>query len=316
MKYILLFLLLLCINCTSSNNAKNEEDSGDVYAGPYLGTDFFTITNEWLSPETCELILSTFDGLEAPALGFVWSSFGDNYQCVMRFTDRFKDRPHLLRIHLDDHVCKRNGNCAVTEFNFSLGVSHLNYLLEREEGWLIAKYRARLNSINVFADIVSKDTTRIVVSGGLEEQMSVKAASIVSKLITEVGFESVANPVSALERIGYTFYEIHTSAPANNECIAALDGGDIDFPHKRSFYPRIMSKSELCTWMELNQECLGIFLWSARSQGLGITDKFNEPNSSGYVVPRNRDIDFTEEDSAYMNLLLRSAQNRDFTCLF
>lgn len=311
MRFLPYLLLPLLIACGGGGGS-----SAPTYTGPYLGTDFFTITNNGLPSTLCDRILRVFNGIEAPALGFIWGSFGDNYACAERFIAENADKPHLVRIHLDDHVCKRNRNCVSSEFNSGLTVSQLNTLLEKREGWLLHRYRSRIASIHAWAVAVTQPTTRFVISGGLEEQMSVGAAEVVASLLREFNFETVANPVRVEQRSTYDFLEIHTSVPKRDECIAALDGYDIDFPHKMSFFPRILPTVELCDWMRKNTSCLGIFLWSARSQGLGLSSSFAIPGSAGYVPPRERNIDFSEEDASYMNLLLLSAQRSDFTCAF
>lgn len=289
--------LVFLVGCSGSGGTPPIPDS-EVY----LGVDLFACTN----PEfPTERAFSIMEGVDKPVLGILLESFGSDYRCIGQFVAWAGEREHLIRIHLCNEVCRRNDNCSLFECLSGLSVRTYNELLEREEGWVLAELRDRLLLARLLIDQYGNERTRVMVSTGLEEQFSDAAGVVVDRLVREAGFEVVGNPVrpDIHPRTEVDLFERHSNAPpVDRRCIAALDGVDIEFPHKVSEYPRIWGIGQVLDWGVVNAEqCEAVLLWSARSQGLGLP--------GGTPLPRERLFELLDADIFWMNHILRVIQD-------
>jgi len=93
-------VFLLCVSCSKSNDVTTEP------------TRFHGLTLLGLRSKTfdCGELFEMLDGIEAPAVSFLWDSFGEDSDCLLSFLS--DSRPKSIQVFLVNAVCLRKGNCS------------------------------------------------------------------------------------------------------------------------------------------------------------------------------------------------------------
>lgn len=54
----------------------------------------------------CGRLVNTLKHLPHPAIQVLWGTFGTDTRCLRRVMSKFRDRQHLIEIHLSNHTCR------------------------------------------------------------------------------------------------------------------------------------------------------------------------------------------------------------------
>lgn len=246
-----------------------------VYAQEYRGVAAFAAMNPRYP---CEQLLRTLDRVKRPAIAILWENFGDDPVCVQRFTDRYHDRPHLLQIHFTNEACRRKRSCF-KNFHAEAGIGDYNRLLEGMPEATRTEVIERLNKIIAFIESVRTPNTRVVLSVGLEDNLSNLAyENLVSVIRANWPFELSRNRHTGGRSLLFADFEEKHSArgrPGRLACIANEDGND-------------HGKSQSKKFLKRYRACAAVFLWRGRHQGR--VGKWRGKN------PEDRDFRFPDRD--------------------
>lgn len=254
------------------------------YSGPYLGVDYLSLPS---SNFPCNRALDVYQNISKPAIGTLWSTFGNDYSCLVEFWDRTKDRANTLtRIHISNEWCRKHRLCGEGEIMPGVSVVDMDWLLETRDANTLHLWNLRIQEIDNFIKANAPANTRVVLSVGLEPSMSKKAREVLRQLVKGYGYDTAND--GSLD--SFTFVELHHTYGFRKPCIASLDG--VDFAE-----PTAMP------WCERAADyCDAVLLWSAASQGY----PFN-----GWVFPRDRNIFLSELDVSAMNNILLELQGEN-----
>lgn len=269
----------------------------------YLGVGYYAIQARNFRGMSIEV----FNRVEKPALSFLWSTFGTRKKIIKKYLKKVADRPHLLQIHLMNHVCVRNNNCKKGEIKKKWDIATWNRELVSGNARLIKKISKRVIKIRRFCESSSNNNTRLVLGAALEDNLSNAASRILITAIREnwpygisrnpVG-SNLSNSISGANSI--ELHHIGPTASGRNPYIVNLDGQDINFPHRRTTISHSASLPEIRSWINFHKNranCIAIFLWSALWQGIhGDTKKS--------LAPRRRIHRVSAEDIHITNQLL------------
>lgn len=281
MKYYTLLLSLLC-GCGSDgaidvNVGDHPPDNVPQVVDHYEGGAVLAAMNDRFP---CDAFISSVRSAKYPAMAVLWKTFGDDMSCVSKFTDAFKDRPHLLEIHFSNETCRRS-KCEKEELFPSWSVREMNAALERDDKALGDAVNSRMLDIYAAAESVRKPTTRLVVSTGLEDNYTNRAFDRMFQWVSSVWLDEVVrSPVN----YGETYkgradlMEKHSPNPnfAHQNCIASEDG--------------LYNRSTLSTRMYFqdNSHCLATLWWRPAHQG--------RADGVALTPPKTRKFIFSEQD--------------------
>ena len=113
-----------------------------------VGMAFYSIQNKTFP---CDKALKVFDGVKKPALMFLWSTFGDNLNCVRKFIELPQNKKEIF-IHISNECCRRNRTCKNGELLKEHSVAGLNNLIELRNKKVKKAYQDRLNKIVKFTE--------------------------------------------------------------------------------------------------------------------------------------------------------------------
>ena len=225
----------------------------------------------------CRAYLNSLKGVENIYVAFLHNTFGNDNRCIKKVLR--DERLRLVEIHLFNEVCVRNGNCGKYEalagihkrdLNSRLLKIHKNRRLKRK----ILKQARRAKKL---LDENLVEGAQCFISPLLEsEYVKPKAASKLFKLLKPIfpncGF--VWNPM--VPKFMISEADIFESPHGPNAFkgpnkIANLDGDDIDFYHRRSFFDAEdrISEKHIPSYIKNHRTNLVTFLWSAECNCIG-----------------------------------------------
>lgn len=285
MRRLFIVLAFLLVGCGGGGAGAN---SGTIlnfdFSGPFIGVDWFAASN---SRFPCDQALRVYENVQKPAFGYLWATFGDDHTCLYRFMQSNSHRPHLVRIHISNEWCRAREVCADGEIEPQINIWELNELLELRRGWILERYRIRIQSIVEWLEIHANENTRVILSGGLEPIFSPGAERAILELLEEMPYET-ANNGAYFHRNGYDYAEHHGMRKHSSPCIAALDGRNIDLPHRpdNDGWP----EREVIAWgREAADNCNAVFLWLRSAQGI-------EAGNTRVSKPRTRSFSIDDQD--------------------
>jgi len=110
----------------------------------------------------CDEWLKLEDNATYPAMAVVWHIFGDDQSCIVKFLDRYKDKPHLLQIHLSGKNCRwEDAPCPYSD-------AALREMSPATE----ARIRERFLGLDAMIVQYATAYTRIIISPLLEDDVS------------------------------------------------------------------------------------------------------------------------------------------------
>lgn len=292
----LFFLALLLFGCGGGKPKEGREEESRVSrCGAFVGVDFLSA----LSPKfPISLAYRAFDGVDCPALGALWGTFGKRWSNLGAFTARVQDREHVVRVHPWSCVCFRRSppNCSDGEIRIGWTTEDFNRALERRDSRLRDDIQRRVGTIHFTLEAYRKEGSQFVLSLGLEDDYTAEAASVALEWVREAWPHRIIRNPHRGELVGLDI-ETH-GAVDRGGTIHSLDGADLFFPHRA---PTLFQQAPTRAAAQLiasRDERFVTFLWRADHQGLvgGTVD-------SG--PPMERALIFQARDSVVMNRLLR-----------
>ncbi len=259
----------------------------DASASEFTGFAAFAAMNPRFP---CNAYLRSQETAKRPAMAIVWGTFGYSPECVARYLERFRDRPHLLQIHLSNEVCRRNKRCRENEIEPKLTMRQYNQLLDRRDPNIINQLLERLQLIRAFTNTVKNGNTTLILSAGLEDNYSASAFRNLLGLLREEWPGMISrNPLRpSAGRMGADFIEAHLLNYdfQGEPCIATQDGVAGSFAHSAQFI------------LNYHQQCMATILWRNNSQGAG---------QRVWRAPLKRAFSIREKEVTEIQKLLRFA---------
>lgn len=282
MKNLPVLLFLFFYGCGSDgaidvNIGDHPPDNEPVAVNHYEGGAVLAAMNDRFP---CDAFISAVSSAKHPAMAVLWKTFGDDLSCMKKFTETFKDRPHLLEIHLSNETCRRS-KCEKEELFPSWSVSQMNAALERDDKALGDAVNSRMLDIYAAAMALKNPNSKIIVSTGLEDNYTNRAFDRMYQWVAEVwAGEIVRSPVD----YGETYkgkadvIEQHSPHPyfANQRCIASEDG----------LYDRDTLDTD--GYFQDNNSCLAVLWWRDDHQG--------RAKGQALTPPKTRKFTFSDHD--------------------
>lgn len=245
-------------------------------AEPYVGFSSFAALS---SKFPCSNFLAIANRARRPAMTVLHGTFGANYQCVNRFIQANRHRPHLVQVHLMNGPCRRNARCHEGEVLPKVSPGNFNRRLERKNNALLASIIDR--AYVVMLSLKPEKTTKVVLSIELEDNFTPRAFRNVFYAINQIWWNDpfaqiVRGPVGPRCSPSFSFCESHGVLPDGSAAIWNQDGDDLPL-------------SDDARWLSSCKQPgrLACFLWSARAQGI-----FGD----SFVRPRDRNFEITNFD--------------------
>lgn len=235
-----------------------------------------------------------FRGTERPAISILWRSFNSKRPiCLKTFIRKYRHRNPIIEIHATNEAGRRNNRLAKYEYLASLSVNELNRRIETRDKRTLSKYSILIqNILNAVAPILGQ--AEVIISTGLEDNYTHKAAKIITKYFRERlpdDIKVVRNPVSHNKGKYFADYiELHGMYPEyakRDPCISSLDGTDIDYDDGGRADKSGISLSQVRGYIkrEAKRGCY-VFLWWQEQQGI---------THNGFVEPRSRSFSIDSE---------------------
>lgn len=226
------------------------------------------------------------DSDTAPTMSVLWGTFGEDLGCIKEFLKLFEGRPHLLQIHFSNEACRRNERCKEGEFERHLGVDSYNRELSR--GHLDSAVRRRLDSISHSILPLLGPYSELVISRGLEDNLSESAAAAWTRVYREHelgSFPLVASAHAGARNVA-DIQEYHSETPPRGlavPCIANEDGNfGQDAAQSRRF-------------AQAYSRCNTVLFWRENLQGLA--------DGRAWEPPRDREFTLSDSEIQEMRLL-------------
>lgn len=238
-----------------------------VIAPPLLADNYRGFSSfASLSPRyPCSRLLQTLEAVPKPAINFVYGTFGNDFSCIKRFIDEFKDKDKAIQGQLSNENCRKYRRCGKGELFGKWSVRRYNYKLRRESKILSRHVGSRIRKIRRATE-TSGPNSLLVLSTGLEDQLTNISYLKLYDVIRETWpYEISRNPLKG-HYIGPADYlERHGLRPEfhGKPCIYNNDGTEIDIPKAKHVLKRY-------------SHCRVSYFWNKRSQGRD-TDEFVDP---------------------------------------
>lgn len=219
----------------------------------------------------CDQYLELIKESPAPIMPVLYGTFGDNWECVAKFIEQNKTRPHAVEIHFSNERCRYWGRCYDGELLKDLDTESYNFALAAKDGAVIATIQARMYEILMVVQMLSSisPATNWILTTGLEDSYSDEAAlQIYDTIHTIWPYELRRSPVNANVLFSHPL-ELHgVQVDCATPAIVSNDGDPIE------------STSGLRSYVQEHKLCEGLILWQSRAQG--ITDEFIKPNDRSF----------------------------------
>lgn len=233
----------------------------------------------------CREALRVFRGLEHPALSVLWGTFGRNPTCLKRFLMRHPEGTVI--IHFSNEACRRNRRCKAGELFKSFSIAKYNRRLERRPNRLRRRRNLRLAAIKRAIAMEGSGRARIILSAGLEDNLSCKAVKSLVKILREGWqYEILRNPMASYRYCGADLLELHGKSPDPGANVWSNDGINIylNNSERGEYRPDLRAKQMLA---EVGRERAAntiLLYWFATSQGLSGGTQFIAPRQRSFVV--------------------------------
>jgi hypothetical protein len=209
-------------------------------------------------------------GVKNPAIAVLLLHFGRKAKNLKAFCDKFKDRKHLVEMHLgfrdftDSELLKMT---AATK----------------------RKIDAKIKEAKRVMRVAGNDNTVWIVSPILEDTNSFKAWQVYARIVRKELSLPIVRCTIGTSAKGGRFEEKHGKNPCfsrdKKRCIANPDGVSINYGGKEK-YDRQLSESQAMNYKNSMRGRFAVFTWSADQQGLGGTTNYQKPpiDKRKYVV--------------------------------
>lgn len=234
----------------------------------------------------CDKYLSIVNFSPAPAITFVWGTWGEKGECACaaKFMQQNWWRPHLVQIHFSNENCRKHHICREGELYGSLSPSAYNRALENYDFFVYLAIQQRILDIRGWTDLHKNPNTTLMLSTGLEDQYSFRAYRQLSAYLHAPGhWPHIVNrnPLGGRPYVYGDFYEKHglsARCRINGANIANEDGSDPDAEDSERF-------------LRNNKDCFARFTWRKEHQGRSrASGRVNTPPRERRFVISDRDI--------------------------
>lgn len=239
----------------------------------------------------CDQLFRILDHSPAPATAVLWNTFGEDRSCMVRFMDRYRNRPHLLQIIFSNEACRRNRNCKDGELAGNLSVDSYNRALQVYDFFVYLEIQKRLLDILMFTSLNANDNTTLMLSLGLEDNFDRVAYEHLSGYVhAPYHWPHIVNR-NPLKNRGYRYGDFYEAHGGRARCyfggpnIVNEDGDNQSVRESRDF-------------MRSNKSCFVRLLWRKAHQG-------RETLVARYPVPpRKRTFKISDRDVVELGKLL------------
>lgn len=197
-----------------------------------------------MSPKfPCDAFLATEDFASKPAMAVLWGFGGGDTSCIVKFSQRYLTKPHLLEIHLWDKQCRYQSPCFTSDAQLrEMSISTQQAISEALLG--VKATIAGLNDPNLL----------VVISPILESTLSdIAFANLVSQIHANGLPFSIARSGHLFKGIDYI--EFHSRSGSAPSCIANEDGVQNSDKQSAAFLNHFKS-------------CLAAIIWRPHQQGI------------------------------------------------
>ncbi len=222
----------------------------------------------------CAQLIDILKESKRPSIVLLWATFGLNPKCTKKVLSRQPSKPKTLEIHFSNESCRRLNRCKGGEFARGLNVNEYNQRLESKK--ILEKVKKRVLNIRKFVDKVATPETRVLLSTGLEDNLTPSAfLSLVAMIRQDWPYEIVRNPLHGAFRGSADFIESHIVREGiTSPCIFNNDGDSFGVSEFRTAFTHYFSCQR--------------FMWFPRAQGI--------VNPKVFISPRKRTFKFTIQD--------------------
>lgn len=250
-RFYLTLILALVSTCSLS--------SADTIAPSYLAI----CQKTW----PCAESLSVFDGQREIRTGWLMQTFADNCPCARKVLH--DPRPKVIRIHLANSACLRNGRCGRYEVFAGETVASATKKIIAQDKVLLSKFRRVTRRTKRLLN-EAKGSLQCYISPCLECDLNERARKILGS-ITHVLLPNCNLVDSVVHRPCLRGYicEKHGPLPSlNTPCISDLDGSDFEVEDTEGF-------------LQSTSQCLLRFVW-------GLPMNCNKNFTDPFIDPRKR----------------------------
>lgn len=171
----------------------------------------------------CKAVKATWSGQDTIITGWLEQSFGQDCKCADELLQSSKDK--VVRVHLINSPCLRNGRCGPQEVLAGETVESASRKVARKDRKIIRKYLIVVKRFRKRLKL-SKGSLQCYVSACLECDLSIAARRVLNNYLSRYlpGCNIVDNPLRQ-RCLRNTICEKHGSNPKlSAPCIADLDG--------------------------------------------------------------------------------------------
>jgi hypothetical protein len=258
-----------------------------------IGFAAFNLTSDRFN---CANFISANAKTKTLHIAFLYNTFGNNFSCLQTLLG--DARLKTLQIHLINEPGHRNRRLGSYEFLFSVRTpAEYNSLIANQNADLKRRFGAYVAPLKSFLDANLKSHTELIISPGLESNLSDSSGRILISWTREI-FQNariVWNPLrknsTSLASSTGDFLEGHGLFPTLTEpCIFNLDGADVSYPDRPALGEQGHTESQTKNWIqsgppvfqlyeEMANTCEVAFFWAAESNGLDYRRGFVDPRA-------------------------------------
>lgn len=289
--------LLLCssgfLSSCGTNSPATAEKRKHISAHRFDGVAAFAAMHPRFE---CDNWLTIMDQATKPVLAILWGTFGYDTRCLRKFTNRYKEKPHLIQSHLGNGSCRRKDLCLKGEMFPRDTVSEWDARLVVMSPETRATILNRVLELRVTMEMYSNSNTYLMLSLELEDNLSLLAAKNLLSVVREIWPYAISyNPLKSPRGnpLLVDYVEHHGLRTPEAPCIANLDGVSVRTDSNDPYKPSI-SVDRARGWWRGVCACDVRLLWHAPSQGL----------TDGFISPRDRNFHFTSTAVAQLSGLL------------
>lgn len=222
--------------------------------------------NAWTKQTLRNYFLCFPENAKHPGTAVLWGPWGQPVKFVQRFIDWAGDRNHCVEIHASAETARRTGRDG-NQIAKTLGVGAYNRALINHDPVVCEQVRKRIHTIGDKIFPLCKDSTKIVISVGLEDNLSDEAAAVLlseAKKAMPPGWKLCRNPMTRRPRIGREWIEGHGRDFHSGENIWNFDGVHVG---SHNYLEDIGYTNAEKLIKEANKQYNMVVLWSADAQG-------------------------------------------------
>lgn len=215
----------------------------------------------------CDASYQALAGAGEIRLAVLWQTFGRDTACLQRFLA--DPRTKAVEFHLLNEVCQKHGRCGPYEFMGGLKRADYQWAIRNKSQWTLDNLGAySLDAANHLLPLMRPDQA-CYVSFGLESNLEPAEGQTVFDTTWAHWGHRCRVVWNGKGNVNFTVKEVHgKDAKASPPFIANLDGVDIDFNSRRSWYAQKIREKDVPGWLRKHRSSEMAALWIAEFNGL------------------------------------------------